>query len=140
MRKRRRVATEKGRGGLTTSNADDLERQAVLDEALEKMEHEMDAPIAAKENESDSDDDDEEETEEAKSHYLDDDDRIMFEVTSPQSELRVVLKSHSNVDGDEANILLQDLQPSYIVLYDADVSFIRAIEIYSAKMAAADYS
>ena len=65
----------------------------------------------------------------------DDDDRLMFEVPPLSPEVRIVLKSYSNVDGDEATILLQDLQPSYVVLYDADVAFIRAMEVYSSLKA-----
>ncbi|KAL7555565.1 hypothetical protein ACA910_013041 [Epithemia clementina (nom. ined.)] len=39
LKKRRRVATEKGRGNLARYSKDDLERQAVLDDAMEEVEH-----------------------------------------------------------------------------------------------------
>jgi DNA excision repair protein ERCC-4 len=115
-RKRRRIATEKGRGRLTTG-VDDLAREAVLDEAVEKTEHEMDGSV--REQAADVDDD-----------GLDDD-RLMFDAAMPE-ELRVIIRSHASVDGEEGIILLNDLRPCYIVLYDTDVAFIRAIEIYSA--------
>lgn len=127
MKKRRRIATERGRGGLTTGNADDLERQAVLDEALEQTEQEMTGPGKQKGDAANSDDDNGNDTR----SLLDDDDRMMFEVTQP-AEMRVVLKSYTNVDGDEAMQLLQDLRPSYVVLFDADVAFIRCLEIFSS--------
>ena len=123
MRKRRRIATERGRGGLTTGNADDLERQAVLDEALEKTEHEMGASVRQKGGEVNSDDEND------TTSLLDSDDRMMFEV-NPQAEMRVILRT--NVDGDEAMLLLQDIRPSYVVLFDADVAFIRCLENFSA--------
>ena len=41
MRKRRRIAAEKGRGDQTARD-DDLARRAVLDEAVEEMEHDLD--------------------------------------------------------------------------------------------------
>ena len=125
MRKRRRIATERGRGGLTTGNTDDLERQAVLEEALEKTEHEMGASIqqgGAVEGQDVID----------TASLLESDDRMMFEVRSPQAEMRVILRSYANVDGEEAMLLLQDLRPSHVILYDADVAFIRCLENFSA--------
>jgi DNA excision repair protein ERCC-4 len=124
-RKRRRIATEKGRGRLTTG-ADDLAREAVLDEAVEKTEHEMDGSVreVAADDDNDGLDDDD-----------DEDDKLMFDATMPE-ELRVIVRSHASIDGEESIILLNDLRPSYIVLYDADISFIRAMEIYSALSSA----
>ena len=126
MRKRRRIATERGRGGLTTGNTDDLDRQAVLEEALEKTEHEMGAsvtqPGGAVDGQGDND----------TASLLESDDKMMFEVSSPSAEMRVILKSYANVDGEEAMLLLQDLRPSHVILFDADVAFIRCLENFSA--------
>lgn len=124
MKKRRRIAAEKGRGKEMLRD-DDLERRAVLDEAVEEMEHDLDEQKdrgfgARKRGDDDSDGSSEEDEYDA-----------MFEVTEPK-ECRVMLRSYSNVDGDQATLLLQDLQPKYIVLYDADVSFVRSIEIFSS--------
>ncbi|CAB9521783.1 DNA repair endonuclease XPF [Seminavis robusta] len=126
VRKRRRIATEKSRGELT-GGADDLERRAILDEAVERTEHEMG------ESANPSKDDDDENDDGVNDKY--DDDNIMFSVSVPE-ELRIVVKSHASVDGDEATILLNDLRPSYVVLYDAEVAFIRALEIYSSLSSA----
>jgi DNA excision repair protein ERCC-4 len=55
----------------------------------------------------------------------------MFRV-SYSNELRVVLKSYSSIEGDEASLLLHDVRPKYVILYDTDMAFIRSVEIYSA--------
>ena len=123
MRKRRRIAVEKGRGEQTLQD-DDLERRAVLDEAVEEMEHDLNTQNALKLGASKVGDDDDGSSSE-------DEYDAMFQVTEPE-ELRVMLRSYSNIDGDQATLLLQDLQPKYIVLYDADVSFVRSIEIFSS--------
>jgi DNA excision repair protein ERCC-4 len=123
MRKRRRIAVEKGRGEQTLQG-DDLDRRAVLDEAVEEMEHDLSTQkgydIAARvQGNVDDDDSDVDEYD------------VLFTVTEPD-ELRVVIRTYTHVDGDEATLLLQDLQPSYIILYDADTSFVRSIEIFSS--------
>ena len=123
VRKRRRIAAEKGRGEQTLQD-DDLERRAVLDEAVEEMEHDLNTQksyhMAARGKDDAADDSSSEDEYDA-----------LFNVTEPD-ELRVVIRSYSNVDGDEATLLLQDLRPAYIILYDADMSFVRSIEIFSS--------
>ena len=121
--KRRRIAAEKGRGEQTLRD-DDLERRAVLDDAVEETEHDLNAqnnfgadPRTCVQGDDSCSEDDEYDA--------------MFRVTEPE-ELRVMLRSYSNIDGDQSTLLLQDLQPKYIVLYDADVSFVRSIEIFSS--------
>lgn len=115
LRKRRRVAQEKGRG-KATHQADDLEREAALDDAVQTTEHKLEI----KEFEESDDEMNRSDSEEE-----------MFRVTYPQ-ELRVIIKSYSSIEGDESSTLLYDIKPQYIILYDADVAFIRAVEIYSA--------
>jgi DNA excision repair protein ERCC-4 len=123
MKKRRRIATEKGRGEQMLRD-DDLERRAVLDEAVEEMEHDLETQknLASGARKGDDSDD---------GSSSEDEYDAMYQVTEPE-ELRVMLRSYSNVDGDQATLLLQDLQPQYIVLYDADISFVRSIEIFSS--------
>jgi len=125
MRKRRRIAAEKGRGEQT-SRDDDLERRAVLDEAVEEMEHDLDMQNDFESGARKAGDANEGSSSEEEDEY-----DAMFHVSEPE-ELRVMLRSYSDVDGDQATLLLQDLQPKYIVLYDADVSFVRSIEIHSS--------
>jgi DNA excision repair protein ERCC-4 len=115
MRKHRKVASEKGRGEQTRQT-EDLERRAVLDEALEETEHDLGGSLPRMKDRNEEDEDDE---------------AGWFEVHEP-NELRLIVKSYSSIDGDQASLLLQDLDPPYVVLYDADISFVRAIEIHSS--------
>jgi DNA excision repair protein ERCC-4 len=117
MRKYRRVAVEMGRG-TEACEAEDLERRAVLDEALEEMEHDM-AEVLPLDDGTTLD----RIPENNESHWFD---------VHEHSELRLVIKSLSSTDGNHAGILLQDLDPKYIVFYDPDISFVRAVEIYSS--------
>lgn len=116
VRKNRRIAREKSRG-KETSHEDDLERRAVLDEAVQETEREPDGilPISC-EGDSGNDDTDE-------SHWFN---------IQQRSELRLILKSYSSIEGNQAGLLLSDLDPKYVVLYDAEISFVRAIEIHSS--------
>jgi DNA excision repair protein ERCC-4 len=118
IKKRRRVAVEKGRG-QAMHQADDLERQAVLDEAVEDVEQELEESRQLENEKKPA----------ALSNSSEEDD--LFQVHYPD-ELRVVLKSYSSIEGNEALLLLQEMSPKYVVLYDADIGFIRSIEIYSA--------
>jgi DNA excision repair protein ERCC-4 len=119
MKKRRRIAKEKGRGELT-HQTDDLEREAVLGEALESTERDMNN---TEYTESTFDPDD-------ANNDLDDED-TWFRTSFPQ-ELRFVVKNYSGVEGDDAGLLLQDIQPAYVVFYDGDASFVRSVEMYNA--------
>jgi DNA excision repair protein ERCC-4 len=116
MRKHRKVASEKGRG-KETRQTEDLERRAVLDEALEETEHDLGGTLPRMKERS--------------GHDEDDDESKWFEVHEP-SELRLVVKSYLSIDGAQANLLLEDLDPAYVILSDADISFVRAIEIHSS--------
>lgn len=117
MRKHRKVAAEKSRG-IATRQTEDLERRAVLDEALEVTDHDLGStlPRLLERNEEDIDDNDE-------SKWFD---------VHMANEMRLFIRSYSSIDGDQASLLLQDLNPPYVVLYDADVSFVRAVEIHSS--------
>lgn len=122
MRKKRRIAAEKGRG---EKSAEDLRRQAVLEEAVEETEQDL-------QNTS---------TDNLKRNsdgigY--DSDEEKFRVSYPSNELRVVIRSFANTEGDRAHLLLQDIQPKYVVLYDSELAFIRAVEIYAALRAQPD--
>jgi DNA excision repair protein ERCC-4 len=125
IKKRRRIAKEKARGEATL---DDLEREAVLDDAVETAEHELSATGSdpRNSNTSKSTPAGEEELFQA-----DSDDEAMFRV-SYRNEFRIVLRSYASIEGDEASLLLQEVRPRYIVLYDTEMSFVRSIEIYSA--------
>ena len=123
LKKRRRVATEKGRGALT-HQPDDLEREAILDDAVEELEHDLSSPDSKKQHMSLS-----ERLQEARMHDHDME-QAMFQVSYP-AELRIELKSYSSTEGDYA-MLLQEKSPKYVVFYDVEVAFIRAVEIYAS--------
>lgn len=136
MRKRRKIAAEKGRGELT---ADDLARQAVLEEAVEATEHDLDEVVndANKKLDEDDSSSDDEKLADSKQDESEseDEDVAMFNVSYAEEELRVVLHSYSSVEGDRGHLLLQDIRPKYVILYDTEVAFIRALEIYAALSA-----
>lgn len=112
MKKRRRIAIEKGRGEIT-GGQEDLERRAVLDEAVEKADHDLQG--------SGFDD------------GPDDDDIIydeMFKASFPE-EPRIIIRSFSTFEGD-AGLVLADLDPSHVIMYDMNVSLVRSLEIHAA--------
>lgn len=116
LRKRRRIAAEKGRG---RQRPDDLEREAVLEEAMEDAEHEEQEVSRVSKRLEDSRRNDH------------DQDEQMFRITNPD-ELRVVLRTYGSMEGDQGLLLLQDVEPQYVVFYDAEISFIRSVEVYAS--------
>lgn len=118
MRKRRRIALEKGRGEIT-GGLEDRERRAVLDEAVEQVDHELEEGG--------------EQQEEDAAAALDD---VIYETMFQASyvdEPRIILRSFDAFDGDPA-LILADLDPDYVIMYDMDVTLVRSLEVYSAMM------
>jgi DNA excision repair protein ERCC-4 len=109
VRKRRRITRERARGEATMQT-EDLERNAVLDEAVDLAEHDdsndVDYEVSLMKTQDDH-----------------------FTVSFPD-ELRIVLKSYASLD--QASLLLQDLSPRYVLFYDTDITFVRAVEIHAA--------
>jgi DNA excision repair protein ERCC-4 len=127
VKKRRRIAAEKGRGADMGASADDRERQAVLDEAVEAAEHEMTnaSNLGKAYTEPDAGMDPE---------FEDEDDEIfhtMFQVTLPE-EPNIVIKSLASMEGATASMFLGDVNPNYVVLYDYNVGFVRSLEVHAA--------
>jgi DNA excision repair protein ERCC-4 len=117
VKKRRRIAVEQGRGQATGSY-EDRQRQAVLDEAMEETEHDLQSSGLGRNP----------------AEALDESDVLyntMFRVSLLQ-EPRIIVKSFSGIDGDAGGLLLHDLEPSYVVLYDTDIAIVRALEVYAA--------
>jgi DNA excision repair protein ERCC-4 len=119
IKKRRRIATERSRGEID-GNLEDCERKAVLDEPVKQAENDFQND-AFRIDAADSDD-----TEHSGDIY-----DTIFRVTIPHG-LRISIRSLASIDGDVSSLLLQDLQPDYVVLYDSDFSFVRGLEIHSA--------
>jgi len=112
-RMKRKILMEKNRGKTTVHSKDDRKSAAALAEVLEEAERNT---AGARYSESSSLD-----VEEGKNY-----------IAKELDELRVVIRTYSSVEGDQAYLLLNDLRPSYVVLYDAEQYFIRSLEIYSA--------
>ena len=132
IKKRRRVAAEKGRG-KSIHQSDDLEREATLDDAVEATEQEIQASQNVSNELENQQGRDNEELKESDG----DADEAKFRITFDR-ELRIVLKSYSSIEGDDASLLLHDVRPRYVVLYDTEVSFIRSIEVYAALQGPVD--
>jgi DNA excision repair protein ERCC-4 len=119
MRKRRRIALEKGRGEIT-GGLEDRERSAVLDDAMEQADHDLQESgdhIHNPENQGAGGDD----------IY-----NNMFQA-SFVDEPRIIIRSFDAFDGDQT-LILADLDPDYVIMYDMDVRLVRSLEVYSAMM------
>ena len=127
-RKKRRVATEKGRGERTMQ-VDDLQRRAVLDEALEETEQDLAGDGYAINTIEPVDDGSSSDT------YSDEEDELPYKVGS-LDELRVIIQTNSSIEGDQGSLMLEDIQPDYVVLYDAAPAFVRSLEIYASTRVA----
>jgi DNA excision repair protein ERCC-4 len=120
-KKRRRINEERSRGNAQFE--DDRDRRAVLDEALEDVENYESTNLPksklSKKN-----------TDELLSSSEDEEEK-QFKV-SELTGSRVVIQTYTSSEGEQAYMLLNDLKPTHVVLYDAESSFIRSIEIHSA--------
>lgn len=120
LRKRRRIAVEQGRGKDMAASNEDRKRQAILEEAVEETEYDLEAFQKTAEEEFEEE--------------LAEGDRIfhtMFQ-TSFLEESRVVIKSMASIGKSGTGLVLADLDPDYVVLYDFDISFVRSVEVYAA--------
>jgi DNA excision repair protein ERCC-4 len=120
LRKRRRIAVEQGRGGDMAASNEDRERQAILEEAVEATEHDLEKFRQTAEEELI-----EEQGNEDRMY------NTMFEASFIE-EPRVVIKSLSSIDKTAVGLVLADLDPDYVVLYDFDISFVRSVEVFAA--------
>jgi DNA excision repair protein ERCC-4 len=121
-KKRRRIALEKGRGADVGGTNDDRERQAVLDEAVDATEQDLDQVEKVSLGATSA------------NNARDVTDEIydtMFQVSIVE-EPKIVIKSLSSIGKAGAELFLSDLNPEYIVLYDFDVRFVRSVEVHCA--------
>jgi DNA excision repair protein ERCC-4 len=154
VRKRRRLATEKNRGGYQTG--DDIERMGILEDAIGKMEHEflmntLDQDLSAKESGGNMESSPTQVKRKSKindgteSHVCGSlecvecsDDINLFGASYPNNQIRIIVKSYSSLEGEQELLFLQDVAPKNVIFYDSDVSFVRALEVYAAiKLATA---
>lgn len=115
-KKKRKVDEERSRGNAQFE--DDRERRAVLDEALEDVEKYEDSHVAKQKHDNDRASDEEDEIDER------------FKLSS-LDRMHVVIQTYTSIEGEEAYHLLSDMQPTHVILYDAEPSFIRSLEIHS---------
>ncbi len=121
-KKRRRIDEEKSRGAGHTE--DERRSRAMLDEAIEDTEKYEDE-IQSKSNQvhvgHDQDDD---------ASSSEDEDEKLYKI-SALSRLRVTIQTYTSSEGEQAYLLLNDVQPTHVILYDAEPSFIRSLEVHS---------
>jgi DNA excision repair protein ERCC-4 len=121
--RQRKIVEEKARGAAV---ADTIHQQFYLDAAVKTSTLEAKFPKIYSENES---------TDEGSvgSWSSDDEDEVAFKVGHIEG-LKLFIRTFSQVEEGEASILLHDIRPDYVVMYDSDPSFIRTLEIYSNSM------
>jgi DNA excision repair protein ERCC-4 len=120
-KKRRKVNEEMTRG--SKSSTEEQERSAVLHEALkevEQYEDEFQKTSHSTEQEPIDVDESDSYDEEEKPYKA-----------SPLGSQRVVIQTYTSVECEESYLVLNDLRPTHVILYDADPSFIRSLELYS---------
>ena len=125
-RRRKKMVEERARGSVT---ADAIRQQAYLDEAVEQSRGNAKTPIVEAvfrkvENGEESSD------EGSLGWSSDDDDELAYKV-GPIDGLKLFLRTFSNLAEGEASLVLHDIRPSYVVMYDSDPSFIRTLELFS---------
>lgn len=124
-KRKRRIHEEKSRGNAQLE--DDKDRRAVLDEAIKDTEHHEDVFLKSKPLHSKPDS-----IADANILQLSEEDDSC-KVTEMEG-LHVIIQTYTSVEGEQAYLLLNDVQPTHVILYDANPSFIRSLEIHTACM------
>ncbi|KAL7515474.1 hypothetical protein ACHAXN_012795 [Cyclotella atomus] len=125
-RKRRhdKITAERTRGAV---DADVIRNRAQLDEVLEesKMDIVTEAAVGLQDNSDD---------ESTGSSSSDEDDPELGYRVKPVEGLNLIIRAFDKLDDGEAELLLKDTMPSYVILFDSEPNFVRALEIYSNTM------
>lgn len=125
-RRRKKMVEEKARGSVT---ADAIRQQAYLDEAVEQSRG--DANTTNMEAVFQRADSGEESSDEGSLGWSsDDEDELAYKV-EPIDGLKLFIRTFSNLAEGEASIILHDIRPNYVVMYDSDPGFIRTLELFS---------
>jgi DNA excision repair protein ERCC-4 len=130
-RKRRhdKITTERTRGVV---DAETIRNRAQLDAVLE--ESKMDIIPGAVINNDLGD-----ESDNSSSSSDPDCPELGYHV-KPVEGLNLIIRTFDKLDDGEAELLLRDTMPSYVILYDSEPNFVRALEIYSNSVHAMDES
>jgi hypothetical protein len=116
------LKSTKGLATTSIKSSEEQEHSVVLDEALKELEDYEDL-FQRTSNTKEYivvDDDNSDSYDEEEKPYK----------ASPLGSQRVVLQTYTSVDCEESYLVLNDLRPTHVVLYDADTSFIRSLELY----------
>mmetsp|Transcript_27057 Transcript_27057/g.41973 ORF Transcript_27057/g.41973 Transcript_27057/m.41973 type:complete len:1016 (+) Transcript_27057:13-3060(+) len=123
VKKKRKIAQEKNRGN-TLYEKEDVQQRAVLDEAIANTDVAIDQCFNTEESGDNSDDSDDEIDE-------------LFKV-EPLHDLRIVFRTYADTEEVGSSMLLEDINPGFVVLFDADPSFIRSLEIHANAMSSTE--
>jgi len=118
MRKRRRVNEERGRGDSGIGG--DVGLGEVLDGAITSVEQDGSDPFRATFVGRNAD-----------RTRLEEDDINVFKAER-LDDMRVVIRTYSSLEGEDAFDMLEDVRPAFVILYDAQLAFVRALEIYAS--------
>lgn len=122
-KKQAKIVEEKARGAVI---ADTIHHQFYLDEAVKNSS--IEAKFQRIDNGNEFSDEGS-----IDSWSSNDADEITYKV-EPTDGLKLFIRTFSKVEEGEASILLHDVRPDYVVMYDSDPSFVRTLEIYSNCM------
>ena len=128
-KRHRRIIEEKTRGMAT---ADTIHQQADLEEAVEESRGDLTAaaePVLFQRVDTGDYSDGSED-----SWSSDDDEAELAYKVEPIEGLQLFIRTFSKLGEGAASIMLNDIQPQYVVMYDSEPSFIRSLEIYSNSM------
>ena len=123
-RKRRhdKITSERTRGVV---DADAIRNRAQMDELLEESKIDIVCETAATHRHDGYDD------ESGENVSSSDDDMDLGYQVKPVEGLNLIIQSFDKLDDGEAELLLRDTMPAYVILYDSEPNFVRALEIYS---------
>ena len=123
-KRHRRIVEEQSRGNVAAAS---IQQQAGLEEVIEESRGGL-VMLQKMDTGNESSDEGSED-----SWSSEDEDELAYKV-EPIEGLNLFIRSFSGVAEGEASILLHDIRPDYVVMYDSDPSFIRTLEIYSNSM------
>jgi DNA excision repair protein ERCC-4 len=122
-KKKRRINEEKSRGNPQLE--EDKERRAIIDEAIKETEYHEDIFLKSKSLHTDT-------ISENDTNDFDVGEENCGHKVTVLDGLCVIIQTYTSAEGEQAYQLLNDVQPTHVVLYDAEPPFIRSLEIHTA--------
>ena len=132
-KKHRKMVDEKARG-MMTATADTLRQQGCLEEVVE-LSRRGNVSALAMESIFQRIDDGKKDLDDSSmgSWSSDEEDEIAYRV-EPIQGLTLFIRTFSKLEDGDAALFLRDTQPSTVVMYDSDPSFVRTLEIYANSL------